>query len=87
MISPEQLAEYLATLRAAGVTGPVTIDGITLTLAPPKPAASALAPGRAPRSAKADYDAMLFACTEGLPDDDSDDSTPVREADMNAHRQ
>lgn len=69
MISPTDLAEYISTLRTAGVTGPVTIDGVAFVIPPPPVKADAGA-ARAPRSAKADYDRILFACTEGIPDDD-----------------
>jgi hypothetical protein len=67
MITPTELSAYLDTLRAAGVTGPVEIAGIKLTISPPEVVTAAPV---ARRSAKAEYDAMLFACTEGIPEDE-----------------
>ncbi len=68
MISPADLATYIETLKAAGVSGRVKIGDFEVTIAPPPPAkADAVA---AARSAKKDYDTMLFACTEGIPDEE-----------------
>ncbi len=68
MISPAELAEYISTLRAAGVTGRVKVGDIEVTIAPPVMAPSTNA--KPARSPKAEYDAMLFAATEGIPEEE-----------------
>ena len=69
MITADELKEYLATMQAAGITGRAKIGDIELTI-PPAVVAGANAKPEERRSAKAEYDAMLFACTEGIPEDE-----------------
>jgi hypothetical protein len=72
MITGADLANYIATLKEAGVTGRVKLGDIEFEI---KPAVAELkssdAPPAVPRSAKADYDRMLFAATEGIPEDEA----------------
>lgn len=67
MISPDELTTYIETLKTAGVTGRVKIGDIEVTIAPP-----ALPEKEKPtlKSLKADYDRLLFAATEGIPDEE-----------------
>ena len=67
MISPSDLSEYIETLKASGVVGRVKIGDIEVTIAP-APVAQKDDPARSP---KADYDRMLFAATEGIPEEDA----------------
>ncbi len=69
MITPDELAAYVETLRAAGITGRAKIGDIEITIPPPDVERDTDAPKRTPRSAKADYDKMLFAATEGIPEE------------------
>lgn len=70
MISPDDLRNYVAAMRDLGVTA-FKHDGLEIALgtepakplAPRDPDAPAL-----PR--KNDYEKLLFAATEGLPEDD-----------------
>lgn len=66
MITPDELTTYIDTLKAAGVTGRVKIGDIEVTIAP------VVEKGEAPtpKSLRADYDKLLFAATEGIPDDE-----------------
>jgi hypothetical protein len=66
MITPTELAEHIASLKAAGVTGPVEIHGIKLTI--PHEVEKSDTPVQK-RNANKDYDILLFAATEGIPDD------------------
>lgn len=67
-ITAEELKSHLDMLKAAGVSGPVEIHGIKLTIPPPevaqkdKPTAKSLAK---------QYDMLLFAATEGIPDEEA----------------
>jgi hypothetical protein len=67
LITAEELAAYVSTLQAAGVTGRAKIGDIEITIPPVVDARAADAPKR---SAKAEYDNLLFACTEGLREED-----------------
>lgn len=64
MISPVELSQYIDTLRASGVVGRVKIGDIEVTIAAPVAESSDSKP--VVRSAKAEYDRMLFAATEGI---------------------
>lgn len=66
MITPDELRAHLDMLKAAGVTGPVEIHGIKLTI-PPEPVKQK---DVAKRSLKQQYDTLLFAATEGIPDEE-----------------
>ncbi len=68
MITPAELATYIETLKAAGVVGPVEVGGIKLTIAPEPVKQKDTAIKRSP---KQEYDTMLFACTEGIPDEET----------------
>jgi hypothetical protein len=70
MISPEELHEYITKLQAAGVTGKAKIGDIEVTIPPMVVEGSGTDKPR--RSAKAEYDNMLFAATEGLREDDDE---------------
>ncbi len=68
MITPEELKAHLDMLKEAGVVGRVKIGDIEVTIAPaPLPQKDA---AQARKSASKEYDAMLFAATEGIPDDE-----------------
>lgn len=71
MISPANLAEYVAQLRAAGVTGRVKLGEMEFDIAPEPVRLSPEDAKIVQRSAKADYDRMLFAATEGIPDEEA----------------
>ena len=67
MITPTELSQYIDTLRAAGVTGRVKIGDIEVTIA------SAVEKSDAPvdkRTGKQKYDDLLFAATEGIPEEE-----------------
>lgn len=68
MITPDELKAHLEMLKAAGVVGRVKIGNIEVTIAPPA------VPYTEPtaKSLKAEYDTMLFAATEGLPDPEAE---------------
>ncbi len=67
MITPDELKAHLDMLKAAGVTGRVKIGDIEVTIAAPVIETKSAAPVTA-KSLKAEYDEMLFACTEGIRD-------------------
>lgn len=67
MISPTELTAYIAELRAAGISGPVEVHGVKLVI--PPPAVDAATQPR--KDMKAEYDRMLFAATEGIPEEES----------------
>jgi hypothetical protein len=70
-LSPEDLEKYVLVMREHNVTVFKTADvQIELGQAPAKPLPSRDpdAPIQAPK--KNDYERMLFAATEGLPDED-----------------
>lgn len=69
MISAEDLAHYITTLQAAGITGKAKIGDIEVTI-PPVVVASGEGSDKPRRSPKAEYDRMLFAATEGLPEEE-----------------
>ncbi len=66
MITGADLANYITTLREAGVTGRVKLGDIEFDIKPEVKLTSADV--KPQRSQKADYDRMLFAATEGIPD-------------------
>lgn len=66
MITPAELTTYIDTLKAAGVTGRVKIGDIEVNIAPPAVEKTDITP----KSLRAEYDKMLFAATEGIPDDE-----------------
>lgn len=68
MITPDELRVYVTALQQAGITGKAKIGDIEITI-PPLVVASGEAP-KPKRSAKKEYDDMLFACTEGIRDED-----------------
>lgn len=68
MITADELREYIATMQAAGITGRAKIGDIEITIPPVASDSSANAPARSP---KAEYDRMLFAATEGIPEDEA----------------
>ncbi len=70
MISAAEIAEYVTQLRAAGVTGRVKLGDIEFDIAPEPVRLGPEDVKLIQRSAKADYDRMLFAATEGLPDEE-----------------
>ncbi len=68
MMSPDDLRQHIELLKAAGVSGPVEVHGVKFVIAPP-PVEHGEAPPK--KSLNADYDTMLFAATEGIPDEDA----------------
>ena len=70
MISADELREYIATMQAAGITGRAKIGDIEVTI--PPVVAESSGPAAPRRSAKTEYDRMLFACTEGISEDDDE---------------
>lgn len=72
-MTPSELADYVTVMREHGATV-FKAEGIHIELgpapAPPIAPRDPDAPVLAPR--KSDYERMLFAATEGLPDEDSD---------------
>ncbi len=67
MISPQELKDHIDMLRASGVVGRVKIGDIEVTISPAPVEGAKVAPRR---SAKAEYDAMLFGATEGIADEE-----------------
>lgn len=72
MISADELHEYITTLQAAGVTGKAKIGDIEVTIPPVVEPSSGGGDKPRARSQKAEYDRMLFAATEGIPDDEEE---------------
>lgn len=68
MITADELREYIATMQAAGITGRAKIGDIEVTIPPLVVESSGVPAPR--RSGKSEYDKMLFACTEGIPEED-----------------
>ena len=72
MIGPDELLEYVQCFRAAGIGGRVKVGDIEFTLPldvvqeEPKP----LAKDMPPLKSKAVDDRWLFACTEGIPEEE-----------------
>lgn len=70
MISPEELSDYIRTLQSAGITGRAKIGDIELTIPPAverKDDGDSKPQGL---SQKAKYDQLLFAATEGIPEEE-----------------
>ena len=67
MIAITDLVAYIDTLRGAGIVGRVKLGDIEFDI--PAPPATLGEQKAIARSAKADYDKMLFAATEGIPDE------------------
>ena len=70
-MTPTELRDHIDMLKAAGVSGPVEIGGVKFVIPPPAQEGASTA---VKRSAKAQYDLMMFAATEGIPDDVEDAS-------------
>lgn len=72
MMTPEDLKAHIESLRALGITGPVKIGDFEITIPPAEAAPlSDEQKKQTARSMKADYDKWLFACTEGIPDEEA----------------
>ena len=69
MISPEELRKYIETLRENGVYGRAKIGDIEIDVQPVVVLKDTKA--SVPRSAKAAYDELLFACTEGIREEEA----------------
>lgn len=66
MISPVELQAYIAVLRAGGVAI-FEHDGLKLILGPRPPAPGE---GTTTTPKTSDYNSMLFAATEGIPEEE-----------------
>lgn len=70
-MSPTELANYIQVMREHGATVFKANDiHIELGPAPAPPPTPRDPDAPAPRPKRSDYDRMLFAATEGLPEDD-----------------
>jgi hypothetical protein len=69
LVTPNELREYVDTMRELGVLS-FKHEGLEIALGPAPAGPPTRNEARAPR--KSEYDRLLFACTEGLPEEDSE---------------
>jgi len=69
MITASELREFIATMQEAGVTGRAKLGDIEITIPPVAVAKDPDAKPEVPRTQKQKYDDLLFACTEGIPEE------------------
>jgi len=68
MLTPAELREYVAVMRESGILQ-LKADGLEITLDPRTNSSAPRDADRGPRLMKDDYNDLLFAATEGMPDE------------------